>query len=86
MPGPGGPSDGGRGVLVGYESSPGDQKSLRHLWLAIDDVARVIRPPVARKIRNETVAGNGTTDQIAEGIRPRGLARQADGPPPFGVE
>ena len=35
-------------VLVGYESSPGDQKSLRHLWLAIDDVARVIRPPVAR--------------------------------------
>ena len=34
-------------VLVGYESSPGDQKSLRHLWLAIDDVARVIRPPVA---------------------------------------
>ena len=35
-------------VLVGYESSPGDQKSLRHLWLAIDDVMRVIRPPVAR--------------------------------------
>jgi hypothetical protein len=35
-------------VLVGYESSPGDQKSLRHLWLGIDDVARVIRPPVAR--------------------------------------
>ena len=35
-------------VLVGYESSPGDQNSLRHLWLGIDDVARVIRPPVTR--------------------------------------
>jgi len=32
----------------GMKSSPGDQMSLRHLWLAIDDVARVIRPPVAR--------------------------------------
>jgi hypothetical protein len=46
--GQGGQLDGGCGVLVGHESSPGDQKSLRHLWLGIDDVARVIRPPVAR--------------------------------------
>ena len=31
-------------VLIGFETEPGDHNSLRYLWLAVDDVARVIRP------------------------------------------
>lgn len=31
-------------VLIGFETEPGDHRSLRYLWLAVDDVARVIRP------------------------------------------
>jgi len=31
-------------VLIGFETEPGDHDSLRYLWLAVDDVARVIRP------------------------------------------
>ena len=31
-------------VLIGFEAEPGDPKSLRYLWLRVDDVARVIRP------------------------------------------
>ena len=31
-------------VLIGFEAEPGDHRSLRYLWLSVDDVARVIRP------------------------------------------
>jgi hypothetical protein len=31
-------------VLIGFETEPGDHRSLRYLWLSVDDVARVIRP------------------------------------------
>jgi hypothetical protein len=31
-------------VMIGFEAEPGDHKSLRHLWLRVDDVARCIRP------------------------------------------
>ena len=34
---------------LGFETEPGDHESLRYLWLAVDDVARVVRPaPPAR--------------------------------------
>ena len=31
-------------VLIGFETEPGKPRSLRYLWLRVDDVARVIRP------------------------------------------
>lgn len=34
-------------VLIGFEAEPGNSRSLRYLWLRVDDVARVIRPAPA---------------------------------------
>jgi len=31
-------------VLIGFEAEPGNPRSLRYLWLRVNDVARVIRP------------------------------------------
>ena len=36
-------------VLIGFETEPGDHNGLRYLWLAVDDVARVIRPASTKR-------------------------------------
>ncbi|MGS0686043.1 hypothetical protein ACVBEQ_12995 [Nakamurella sp. GG22] len=42
-------------ALISFETEPGDHNSLRYLWLAVDDVARVIRPaPTTTTGREET--------------------------------
>ncbi len=51
-------------VLIGFETEPGDHNSLRYLWLAVDDVARVIRPALT------TTTGTLTTTTGREETSP----------------